>query len=209
MYFGNIQDSTHIDEDNISHGQGLYFFRPGLLRKQTLGLRGNSGYSKEQLAVAKSVLIKNIDTLVAIYSDRELKGMIGEASKNENNSLLLKLVATPYTGSQLTALKSRLATLEPSEDLFNCLEKLEHGLPPIYVGITKKQSLYSRYEQHRDNFYNRTVNTFGGRVARYIPQWYHLSFYTVEFPVNYADGSLLDFFEDLLHVTSKPVFSLR
>ena len=74
-----------------------------------------------------------------------------EQDKNANNALKLSLVGTIELKPQLEKITETLNRTRLSTSMFDCIEQLEAGLPPIYVGITREQGLRNRYNQHKNH----------------------------------------------------------
>ncbi len=90
--------------------------------------------------------------------------------------------------------------------LLRLIEGISLFAQPIYVGITKKQTLYDRYLQHMSNYENETdEGLFGCRLKKTEIDWDDLVFTCIPFKVGESNEVVLKLLEKYLQALSKPV----
>ena len=105
-----------------------------------------------------------------------------------------------------TYLQDQINAIDPSElaAFVHAAESLATILPPVYVGITDKQSIQTRYKQHKSNHANRRVGTFGGRLAHAGFQWSDVVFSFVPGDTLRMRRQTLIALETYIHFFSRP-----
>ena len=77
-------------------------------------------------------------------------------------------------------------------------------LPPIYVGIARKQSIQERYDQHKSNHGLMKEGTFGGRLAKFGFQWSDVVFSCAPRGLLKMDDSTFKVLESYIHYFVRP-----
>ena len=153
---------------------GIYAFHLRLIRNASVGLTG--AVDSKLLDEAK----ERLKILVNWVSEVELSGAyhghVAETGSYESHGRRVDLsgvlATSHYLVQQIENLKS-----EDVPSFVRTLDALSTCFPPLYVGITLRQTLQDRYRQHkRDHESGPSTQTFGGRAASIRLAWDDLVF---------------------------------
>lgn len=190
----------------IPESPGLYAFQLRLVDLRMLGLRGNYGYTKEEVDLAKSKLIERLEWGKGIYESIYLDGTL--------KSLDQPKIGSAYRLRAHRALPLNTQNIKESlngiPDIWNIVELLSNLgvlLPPLYVGITTTSGLRTRYNQHKYNFEKNNPGTLGARLRNAKLVWSDIDFYCLEYPTGMVDLETIKFCEQILHSFSNPIYS--
>lgn len=193
----------------IPHKQGLYAFYLDITSPIKIGLIGQGPFEKEKLERAKKILIRKINKLLEMLRFSSLDGYIREVGRGEHIAKAYRVkLSEYYSGSLMEVLEGI-----PSESILE-FSKMSAMLPlfsqPIYIGITKTQTLYGRYKQHKYDFEKGVDNSkFGVRLKNQGLDWDDLLFGCVEFDSSSDNIDLLNILEKQLQSISNPILSVR
>lgn len=197
------------NQEQIPNTQGLYAFYLDLTDPLKLGLIGNGPFEEEQLLKAKKLLIRKVTSFLKILRGCKLEGMVKELDRGEHLSTTYNVqLEEVYAGNLLHSLKSipANALLEYSK----LTKQLTLFSQPIYVGITKKQTLHARYHQHKSDFENsENLSHFGVRLRKSGFDWDDLIFSCLEYKIKNKNLFLLNILEKQLQTISNPSLSIR
>jgi len=196
------------DCDNIPPSQGLYAFYLNAISPSKLGLVGNSSFSDDQLVRAKSLLISKLSKINSFYRSNVMSGTLIATEKSSSFNEKYILHAHEETPSNIIDLIKNI----PVGDIYQFVS-LASSLPlltqPIYIGITKKQTLSDRYTQHKYDFYsNADDNRFGVRLRLCGFNWDDIVFACTEFRLSEGNMNILAILEKYYLTISKPLLSI-
>lgn len=196
-------------EGDIPRTQGLYAFHLELISPARVGLLGRGEFSKEQLAVAKENLKNRTEKLLRFVRSNFFSGVISGSKKGFHISEKYFLEAKEQFPSSLVQELDRI----PDNHLYQYLrisKLLSAFAQPIYVGITKNQTLQERYFQHKYDFISNTdASTFGTRLRKAGFDWDEVVFSCI--PLSSSEGNIeiLSLLEKQLQAIARPVLSER
>ena len=193
----------------IPKKQGLYAFYLDLTSPVKIGLLGRGPFNECKLEVSKKILIKRVKKLINLVRSSTLEGHIREVGRGEHILRTYNLDATEtYTGNLVNFLES--IPLDSLLEYSQMTQKLSLFSQPIYVGITKDQTLYGRYTQHKNNYENSSDNSkFGVRLKNSGFDWEDLVFGCVAFDVSSENSNILNILEKQLQAVANPPLSIK
>jgi hypothetical protein len=187
---------------------GLYAFYLDLISPAKLGLLGREGFSDDQLERAKKDLVKRVRKSIDLLHKIRMLGGLKIIDKKAHYPFRFKLLAEQVPSldyiSQIEAL--------PTDSVYGYLQAVhEFALfaQPIYVGITKEQTLFQRYFQHKQDFeVSEERSKFGVRLRHAGIDWDDILFVCVEFKSPSKTVQILTTLEKHLQNISNPALSI-
>lgn len=192
------------DEIDIPHSPGIYSFSVILGSRQKAGLLGKHPFDQKTLITAKTSLLRRLGRLEGIFASRSLDGTLRESGKGSGVSEGYVVTARQVTLSSSIRL---LESCDPQDVpiLLDSLESLSTVPAPIYLGMTKEQTLNQRYFQHKSNFHSSSErDSFGYRIRSLGLRWDDLIYGC--HPIADAKPPVRAL-ETLLHALIKPPYS--
>lgn len=199
---------TDADFNEIPRTQGLYAFYLDTISPTKVGLLGDGNFGDHQLERAKNNLISRIRKLIVFMRSSAFGGTIKgeEQSLHISRQFQLKAQEIP----PLSVID--YIELLPPEHIYSYLQLANHlalFAQPIYVGITKEQTLYDRYAQHkRDHESGNDTSKYGVRLRMAGFDWDDVIFSCVEFRTVGEELQILSALEKHLQAISTPILSL-
>lgn len=192
----------------IPRAQGLYAFYLDLVSPGKLGLNGRGPWSRQQLERAKDVLLLRVKKQIALLRSVRLSGEVRELEKRDHLALRVKILGEEtWATSLLEELQALPVTLV--KDYAGLLRQSAIMIQPVYVGITKEQSLYERYRQHRrDHLVSTDQSKFGVRLRNAGIDWDDLVFACIPFYRGQDQFQLLATLERHFQLLARPVLSV-
>ena len=196
------------NERKIPTKQGIYSFFINSITLEKVGLLGSGPFSDAQLITAKNNLLLKAEKMAELTKLNTLKGKLIEVNK-ENTGVKLDILGYEDLPKGLLGLISgcklnhvySLVELISATGLYN---------RPIYVGITKKQTLQGRYYQHKSDFMSMTnKESFGKRVRTLGFDWDDIIFSCTPFLHSSSQISVLNELEKYMMFMSKPFLSIK
>ena len=154
---------------------GIYAFHLRPIRRATMGLTGKGPYTDEDLIGAREKYLIVLEQIIDLYRLAKFEGNIMERGAYEAHGVQLALEGNlEYTDYLYEIIRK----VDPRDvvNFIRTTEVLATFLPPLYVGITLKQTIQERYAQHYNNFCTVKDGTFGGRLARTSFEWSDVAF---------------------------------
>ncbi|MXZ44429.1 MAG: hypothetical protein F4Z01_05575 [Gammaproteobacteria bacterium] len=175
------------------------------IRPTSIGLDGKGPFSNSELEIARKNCLKIVDKVLALNSKQ--KKLMVSIREVFSYSDLPSTVTLEGCLEPSSVLRERIAKLSLTdfEAFVNTIYSLPTILPPIYVGVTTKQSIQTRYYQHRRNFDKRVEGTFGGRFKDTGFQWSDLVFSYVPQVSHELGSEALEALEDYIQYFSRPI----
>lgn len=192
----------------IPDRSGLYSFTFNPFKLRRLGLFRDRPASEAVVAAARALLQSRLDTYDLIASQERAEGTLKHFSAAGRQ--LRPLRASLVSGRELTT--QTLAAQVSDADFLEFLRTASAGSrfqPPLYVGMTDKQTLKARYRQHHSNYLAAAENTFGGRLIVAGINWEDLDFQCVEASFSNSDAGAIGFAEQLLIQMAEPKLNKR
>jgi hypothetical protein len=196
------------EERLIPKGQGIYAFFLDLMSPAKIGLVGQSGFTEAQLTTARDSLHRRVEKALRIYRSSQLEGEIRELKKGTHFAKFFRMQAEEM--APLRVLED-LAGMRPQQLMSYLMVARFTTLfaPPIYVGITREQTLQERYRQHKYNFDSQEQKgSFGARLRESGFDWDDIVFACIEFSQGEDDSTVLRILERHLQAISNPMLSL-
>ncbi|MBL7252030.1 hypothetical protein [Alloalcanivorax marinus] len=191
----------------IPESAGLYCFRLCLANPEVMGLIGPSHLRPaDGQARLRARLLDRLNLADEVLSSRVLQGNLSE-DKGTHPATRFSVSAEQVQSLNLAAIREDLAAIGDPEALVHILERVSLALPPIYVGVTRDQTLRMRYEQHWHNYRSPVPGTFGARLRKLRLSWNDVTFHAIELPTALVSDRNIKLCEDLLLSLSKPVLS--
>jgi len=192
---------------NIPHTPGIYSFSFKQITPQTLGLRGLTSFTTEEILRAKAKLASTISRVSGVVNHRVLKGTITEPGKRKKNRLEVSLFGQTNAELDEQGLLAKIEVIEDFQSLISVLSAMSMVIPPLYVGITIDQSLSQRFAQHQNDYIARKGDNFGFRLYKSGIDWDQVQFSAISLPNEVVRADLLELVEGVLHTLTKPVLS--
>ncbi len=197
-----------VDEWELKNSEatlGVYAFHLRAIRPQSIGLDGKGPFSNRKLEVARENCLRILEKVLAMNSKQ--KKLMVSVREIFSYSVLPSSVTLEGCLEPSSVLRDRIAhlNLEDFEAFVNTIYSLPTLLPPIYVGVTTKQTIQSRYFQHKRNFEKRTERTFGGRFSDTGFLWGDLVFSYVPQVSHELGPTALESLEDYIQYFSRPI----
>jgi hypothetical protein len=177
---------------------GIYWFKLRFPRKDSLGITGSA--SEEEI----NKLVDVICQFGSLINNLSIKKSV----TNKRGIMLMNTYAFTLSSSSNKGQRkyiSRALKGKTHSDLDNLIEMLNLAvkeIPPLYVGITEKQSFRERFDQHF-----KTQTSFSEGLVETGIKWDWLSFTTC--PQHEYKINDLKEVEKLFHYLLKPIFSKR
>lgn len=194
--------------ENIPQTQGLYAFFLNAISPAKIGLVGNNVFTDDQLLRAKKVLLKKVKKLSSFYRSNKLLGAVSCVDKSQH-------ISEKYIVTAIEEYPESVVEMVDNTNLYDIYRfaNLVASFPlltqPIYIGITKKQTLYERYNQHKYNYYSHTDGkSFGSRLNSFGFDWDDVVFACNEFRIAEDNMEILSMLEKYFLTISKPVLSI-
>lgn len=204
-----IKTFTSIGAEEIPRTQGLYAFFLSNISPGKLGLRGGGPHTKEDLENARNNLLKRVSESVNLFQGATFRG--GFVENKKLSHMQRRFVVDVEEEANVDFIEYIKGIKH--EDLFsyiNVASLMPFFTPPIYVGITKNQTLYERYFQHKSDFEsNLEKSSFGTRLKGSNVRWSDIVFTCIEFGVTEDNSFLLNILEKHLQSITRPVLSVR
>jgi len=183
--------------DNIG---GIYYFTFRLPSNYELGLLPENG--EREMASVLNILHEKLDKIALAYSSSFLKGVI-----KENKQAHLAKSFSVESFEEMTVIPSEILSSISIKDsyeklagILSLIRKLLMNSPPIYIGITSKQTLQDRLRQHLDGQTGMKASLeqlgFG---------WQDVGFAFEA--INILDDKELRAIEKTLQLLNRPIFS--
>jgi hypothetical protein len=197
------------DMCNIPKNQGIYSFYLDLISPSKIGLIGNGGFDPLQLKRAKDLLLKKVTKYIKIARSDKLTGEMREAGKSDYISRIYSVIASGVSSQSFVDILSEL----PVENIYDysvLSGMLSIFAQPIYVGISKEQTLYDRYLQHKYDFDNSIDESkFGVRAKGLGLDWDELLFCCVEINDQSNNNTIIRMAEKQMQAVSMPLLSIK
>ncbi len=196
------------NERKIPNQQGIYAFFINSITLEKIGLLGDGPYSSETLLTAKKNLLFRAKKESLLTQLNDFQGQLIEKSK-QNTGIKLELNGYEDTSDRLLNLINdcKLESIHALVDLISSTTLFHR---PIYVGITKKQTLKMRYHQHKSDFMNTSgEDSFGKRLKKLEFDWDDIIFSCTSFPHSYSQIEALNELEKYMMFMSKPFLSIK
>ena len=181
---------------------GVYAFHLCAIRPATVGLNRSDPDPSRALNAAKSNCVTIVKRILELHQ-QQYRGYLREVDAYPSHGTTLaiqgQLAYTTYLQDQIDAIE-----LSEFAAFVHAAESLATILPPVYVGITNKQSIQARYMQHKSNHANRRERTFGGRLADAGFQWSDIVFSFVPGNTLRMRRQTLTALETYIHFFSRP-----
>jgi hypothetical protein len=195
-------------ERKIPSQQGIYAFFINSITLEKIGLLGKGPFSEEVLLNAKNNLILKAGNMAELTKLNKLEGQLIESNK-ENTGIKLDLTGFEATTNSLLELITN-CKLESLYSLVELISSTSLFNRPIYVGITKKQTLQRRYSQHKNDFMNNNdKESFGRRLRVLNFDWDDILFSCTPFPHSSSQIDVLNELEKYMMFMSKPFLSIK
>lgn len=198
------------NEQDIPNVQGIYAFYLNCITPTKLGLLGTKAFSEKQLIKAKEKLVKKIGKIILFQRSNFLKGEV--CTVNKNRYLAEKFVIEACEAPPLDFLEEiERLDVKHLYSYIRLADQLSLFCQPVYIGITQKQTLYSRYSQHKYSHekLDPEISSFGVRLRESGFEWDDIFFSCVKFKTNEDNLLVLSLLEKQLHTLSKPILSFR
>lgn len=187
---------------------GIYAFHLRPIRRATMGLTGKEPFTEEELLHARRKYLIVLEQIIDFYRSTRLDGSIKESGVYEAHGVQLSLEGhIEYTDY----LHGIISVIAPDEILnfIRATEALATFLPPLYVGITLRQTIQERYQQHHNNFSFAKHGTFGGRLAKTNFEWSDIAFSCVAQSSLRLQDSTLKALETYIQYFTRPKLGLN
>lgn len=195
--------------DKIPKNQGLYAFYLDLISPSKIGLIGNDNFTDAQLKRAKELLLKRISKCINIVRSDRLSGELRETGKSDHITRRYSIFAEGISSEYITTVLSEL----PYEHVYNysiLSGMLSIFAQPVYVGISKDQTLFARYSQHKNDYENSNDKSkFGVRVKELELDWDELIFSCIEIDDPTNDNLIIRTLEKQMQAISMPLLSKK
>ena len=181
---------------------GVYAFHLCAIRPSTVGLSQPTSQTAQSANAAKANCLTILGRILALQQ-LQYQGHLREVNAYAAHGTTLaiegQLAYTNYLHDQIDS-------IDPSDlsAFVNAVEALATMLPPVYVGIADRQSIQTRYKQHKRNHANRTNGTFGGRLADAGFRWSDILFSFVPATTLRLRNETLSALETYIHFFSRP-----
>jgi len=166
------------EEDKIPNRAGVYAFLCNPFERSRLGLFRGDEQNQLKIQNARAALKIKLSRLDGLKKNIELQGgfvMKGGYSGGASSfSGILPRVFSPGSWADVDAMSDKefVEYLEMAEKVFLIL-------PALYCGMTVCQGLRSRFLQHKRNYMQEEVGSFGGRLAYSDISWSDIRFLCV------------------------------
>lgn len=199
---------TDAEQAKIPRTQGLYAFYLDTISPTKVGLLGKGGFDADQLNRAKRNLVLRMNKMISFMRSSTLSGSLRTCEQSSHIAQLFQLQVQETPPLQVIDLIEQM----PVEFIHSYL-KMANNLAlfsqPVYVGITKEQTLYDRYCQHkRDHETGADASKFGGRLKMAGFDWDDVRFAFAEFKHGADALQVLSLLEKHLQAVSMPILSL-
>ena len=196
------------DSAGIPKTPGLYAFYLDALGPARVGLLTKTHYPEEQLEKAKENTIIRVDKIMRFMRSLKATGAASSTAKSGMASTEFSIKIHECIPSSLLDDLRKMSV----DDLLSYLRVVDY-MPlfcqPIYVGITKNQTLYDRYQQHRIDYESdSTRSTFGSRLREAGFDWDEVLFACIKIDIGDKSADVLRVLERHLQALSKPILSL-
>lgn len=206
MKFSSIDDHSWRD---IPERPGLYFYHLNSITACKLGLYSNTEATDDGLLVARSAMISKLQLKLKFFRSAELTGILQEQDRSVNIRKSYRLKAVERH-DESTLKKLELLPLALVPQAVDILEKTSFMNKPIYIGMTSKQTLKDRYLQHRQDFNDQKIGTFGGRLRQSGLKWTDLLYSSFEVDIRLAENSqVISELESFMQSLCDPILSKR
>ncbi|MCW3610737.1 hypothetical protein [Burkholderia cenocepacia] len=194
---------------DIPRALGIYAFFLDLVSPSKIGLAGRGPWTDEHLTRAREALLDRCNLQAKVYSSIQFTGNISERDKHPHLTRSLSIEAWPIAPQLFEDISTSLP-LNSVRTYASVLHASFMLNPPVYVGITQKQTLRERYNQHRADYQGGLdVNTFGGRLLASGIEWDDVIFACIPFQETIDDAITLPKLERHLQAVTTPILSIR
>lgn len=197
----------HLQKDDLPQKAGIYTFFYNPFSPHGLGLFADKPLTDKKINRAKKTVEKKLAVLkelrFGLESDIQIDLGIPSGKR------LANFHAHAYASYLDNTSKLDDLTSEEFLELLNLANRSIHALPPIYFGITIKQTLKERYIQHYANFLNNKPGTFGSRAREHLLAWEDLAFMCSQAENLNGFAKAVDTLEAQLILLSTPYLSAR
>lgn len=195
-----------VDEFELSRTRdapGVYAFHLRAIRRTSVGLSSKGPYTKQDLSAARANCVRILERILNLETQRIFRGYLSEPESYPGHGRVIDLTGQiTYMQSLRNAIKE--IPLRDVPGFVRSAETIATLLPPLYVGITTKQSVQTRYDQHKSNHSTRRAGTFGGRLAKFGFQWGDVMFsYATQEGLDIGN-STLGTLENIVQLLSRP-----
>lgn len=196
------------EQANIPRTQGLYAFYLDTISPAKVGLLGRDRFDSEQLNRAKRNLILRMNKMISFMRTSSFSGTLGTSAQSPHIAQLFKLQAQEIPPLQVVELIEKMP-IEFIHSYLKMANDLALFAQPVYVGITKEQTLYDRYCQHKSDYETEVdARKFGGRLKIAGFDWDDVRFACAEFKHGADELQVLSLLEKHLQAVSMPILSL-
>lgn len=197
------------DVGNIPKNQGIYSFYLDLISPSKIGLIGSGDFDHLQLKRAKDLLLKKVTKYIKIARSDNLTGKMSETGKSDYITRMYSIIASGVSSQSFVDILSEL----PIENIYDysvLSGMLSVFAQPIYVGISKEQTLYDRYLQHKYDFDNSLdASKFGVRAKGLGLDLDELLFCCVEINDQSNNSTVTRMAEKQMQAVSMPLLSIK
>lgn len=192
--------------EEVPRRPGVYAYYPAIFSRRALGLFNGTQPSRDSIDSAKALLRYKASLYLKLRRERLYEGYLRDKMRHPH-------LAPTFTVHLQERINEEpvgtLLSLSAEEFLraLDFLEKTYFLQSPLYVGISKEQTLQTRCIQHMRNYQTPSESdSFGGRLRRTGFDWSDLTFVGVP-STTYGDD--LKQAEKILHLIVNPILSLR
>jgi hypothetical protein len=172
---------TDAEQSRIPRTQGIYAFYLDTISPAKVGLLGHDRFNTEQLTRAKKNLVLRMNKMISFMRSSELKGTLATGGQSPHIAQFFQLQAKEIPPLQLIDLIEQMP-IKLVHSYLKMANNLALFSQPIYVGITKEQTLYDRYCQHKLDHENEAgAGKFGGRLKIAGFDWDDVRFACADF----------------------------
>lgn len=200
---------SDLGADQIPEKPGIYAFFACMITPSIFGQEGQMSESipSETSESARRILVKRYKELQGALYDREYFGSMRSPEIAGHIAPPIDLFGKDKPPKGVS---ERLQSI-PNEDLYGFVLLLQSATiysRPLYVGITKEQTLKDRYYQHKESYQAKTEG-FGGRLRDAKIPWDTVRFCCSSFEYTDISYSSLGIAEDIVQSLSRPFLSKR
>lgn len=184
---------------------GVYAFHLHALRPASVGLDPTKSNSRVDIKRAHANCLRILEKVTRFTAQqRRLKVEVREIGYS-SLPFGVTLEGCIEPTSSLQELVQKL-DINEFEKFIGTIFLLPTILPPLYVGVTTRQSIETRYFQHKSDFLNQVQGTFGGRFSESEFDWNDLVFsYLPNSSSPASSGQSLRVLEKYIHFFSRPI----
>lgn len=202
MLFQNFRVPEELDRVSRVMG-GIYHFSLRFPSNYELGYSDSKGVNIERVS---EVLLRTIKKFDAVYSSESINGELSTPHKSSHLKTIYDIQASMSPKNHAYRLMKDYLSMPLSDkrlkDLINSLRLAYEMAPPLYVGMTYKQSLSGRLMQHYSG-----SSGFSDELKKYNLGWNNVIYKCIELEAE--NKSSIESIEDIIQSLFKPVFSKK